>query len=72
MGNLAIRSYDYKEEYKETYTEEGVEMERIRTRYPGRGIQLLWDGPTMKVTNFEPANAFVRRKYREGWGSGVL
>ena len=72
MGNLAIRSYDYKEEYKETYTEEGLEMERIRTRYPGRGIQLLWDGPTMKVTNFEPANAFVRRKYREGWGSGVL
>lgn len=67
MGNLAIRSYDYKEEYKESYTEEGVEMERMRTRYPGRGIQLLWDGPNMKVTNFEPANAFVKREYREGW-----
>ena len=72
MGNLAIRSYDYKEEYKETYTEEGVEMERMRTFYPGRGIQLLWDGPSMKVTNFEPANTFVRRTYRDGWGTGSL
>ena len=72
MGNLAIRSYDYKEEYKETYTEEGVEMERMRKFYPGRGIQLLWDGPSMKVTNFEPANTFVRRKYRDGWDTGTL
>jgi hypothetical protein len=55
MGNLAIRSYDLKEGSGDNI------------KYPGRGIQLLWDGPNMKVTNFEAANQFVKRKYREGW-----
>lgn len=56
MGNLAIRSYD-------------LQMLSGKDKtYPGRGIQLLWDGPNMRVTNFEAANQFVRRKYREGWG----
>jgi hypothetical protein len=35
--------------------------------YPGRGIKLLWDGPNMKITNFEPANQFVTRTYRSGY-----
>ena len=61
-----------KKNTRKSYTEEGVEMERMRTFYPGRGIQLLWDGPSMKVTNFEPANTFVRRKYRDGWDTGTL
>ncbi len=26
--------------------------------------QLLWDGPNMRITNFEAANQFVRRNYR--------
>ena len=56
MGNLAIRSYDLR-------TGAGKE-----TKYPGRNIQLLWDGPNMKVTNFEAANQFVKRTYRQGWG----
>jgi hypothetical protein len=34
--------------------------------YPGR-IRLLWDGENMKITNFELANQFVKREYREGW-----
>ena len=34
--------------------------------YPGRK-ELLWDGENMKITNFEPANQFVRRKYRGEW-----
>lgn len=54
MGNLAIRSYDYEDKH-------------AKNRFPGRGIQLLWDGPSMKVTNFEPANRFVKREYRKGW-----
>lgn len=54
MGNLAIRSYDYEDKHS-------------KNRFPGRGIQLLWDGPSMKVTNFEPANRFVKRDYRNGW-----
>ena len=54
MGNLAIRSYNYREKVGE------------RFEYPGRK-KLLWDGANMKITNFEPANQFVKRTYREGW-----
>lgn len=53
MGNLAIRSYDYR-----------VPNNRKGFDYPGRGIKLLWDGPNMKITNFDPANQFVKREYR--------
>ena len=55
MGNLAIRSYALRQAKKEG----GFD-------YPGRQ-KLLWDGPSMKVTNYEDANQFVRRQYREGW-----
>jgi predicted dehydrogenase len=34
--------------------------------YPGRK-KLYWDAKNMRITNFEPANAFVRREYRKGW-----
>jgi len=34
--------------------------------YPGRK-KLLWDAKNMKITNFEDANQFVKREYREGW-----
>ncbi len=34
--------------------------------FPGRK-KLLWDGNNMKITNFDPANQFVRRTYRDGW-----
>ncbi len=54
MGNLAIRSYGLREQVGE------------RTEYPGRK-KLLWDGENMKITNFDPANQFVSRTYREGW-----
>jgi hypothetical protein len=37
-------------------------------QYHGRK-KLLWDGKNMKITNFDNANAFVKRDYREGWGS---
>ncbi|MCA6079064.1 Gfo/Idh/MocA family protein [Fulvivirga sedimenti] len=55
MGNLALRSYDYQEKKDNDI------------QYPGRNITLLWDGPNMKITNFEPANTFVKREYRTGW-----
>jgi hypothetical protein len=60
MGNLAIRSYDIKSTNKSG-----------RATYPGRNIQLLWDGPNMKITNFEEANQYVKRTYRDGWSLGV-
>jgi hypothetical protein len=60
MGNLAIRSYDIRHpKGTDDFT------------YPGRNIKLLWDGPNMKITNFEEANQFVRRQYRDGWSLGV-
>ncbi len=61
MGNLAIRSYDYRE----------PKIDGKGYNYPGRYIKLLWDGPNMKITNFDPANQFVKRTYREGWSLGV-
>ena len=56
MGNLAVLSYNYSVE-KSGWP--GYE-------YPGRK-ELLWDGEAMKITNFEPANQFVRRTYRGNW-----
>jgi hypothetical protein len=58
IGNLAIRSYD---------SRKPRENKPDQFDYPGRGIKLLWDGASMKVTNFDAANAFVKREYRKGW-----
>jgi len=55
MGNLAIRSYMLRRENAEGNME-----------FYGRK-KLLWDGANMQVTNFEDANQFVTRTYREGW-----
>jgi hypothetical protein len=59
MGNLAIRSYDIRK------PREGGKPDQFD--YPGRFIKLVWDGPSMKITNFEAANQFVKREYRSGW-----
>lgn len=55
MGNLAIRSYGL-----------GTPGENGRMKFEGRK-RLLWDGDNMKITNFEAANQFVGRKFRDGW-----
>ena len=60
MGNLAIRSYNITKK-----------DDKGRNTYPGRNIKLLWDGPNMRITNFDEANQFVKRSYREGWSLGV-
>lgn len=57
MGNLAIRSYNVR-----TKTGNGYD-------FPGRK-KLLWDGKSMKITNFDEGNQFVKRDYREGWTLG--
>jgi len=55
MGNLAIRSYTL------------AQMKADGSReFIGRK-KLMWDGDNMKITNFEAANQFVSRPYREGW-----
>lgn len=63
MGNLAIRSYMYREE--KTSQQPGGQAGGSFV-FPGRK-KLLWDGEAMKITNFEPANKFVRRSYAHGW-----
>lgn len=55
MGNLAVLSYNYSEKDS-----------KGNTVFPGRK-KLLWDGDNMRITNFEPANRFVKREYRQGW-----
>ena len=56
MGNVAIRSYMVR-----TAKGDGRGF-----NFPGRK-KLMWDGKSMKITNFDDANQFVKREYREGW-----
>lgn len=56
MGNLAIRSWMIK----------NPKLKGWEDKYLGRK-KLLWDAKNMKVTNFDEANQFVKREYREGW-----
>ncbi len=59
MGNLAIRSYFLRVPKKDKQWLQDYE-------YFGRK-KLLWDGQAMKITNFDEANQFVSRPYRDGW-----
>jgi predicted dehydrogenase len=56
MGNLAIRSWQMT----------NPSSKERADKYLGRK-KLLWDAHNMKITNFDEANAFVKREYREGW-----
>jgi len=60
MANLAIRSFDIKK------------MVNNKTTYPGRYMKMLWDNDNMKITNFDEANQFVKREYRQGWNNLTL
>lgn len=57
MGNLAIRSAMYIDPSVSGWG---------KTKYVGRK-KLLWDAKNMKITNFDAANQFVKREYRDGW-----
>lgn len=56
MGNLALRSY----------TIQQTSADGKSKSYTGRK-KLLWDAKNMKITNYDEANAFVKREYRQGW-----
>jgi hypothetical protein len=60
IGNLAIRSFQYK----------NPKLKGWEDKWLGRK-KLLWDAANMKITNFEEANQFVKREYRDGWKLGV-
>ncbi len=51
FANLALRSWNVKDS---------------KGRFPGRK-KLLWNADEMKITNFDEANQFVRRQYRDGY-----
>jgi predicted dehydrogenase len=57
IGNLAIRSWALKNSGKKQESDPD---------YPGRK-RLLWDAQQMRITNFDEANQFVKREYRDGW-----
>lgn len=60
MANLAIRGFDIrKPRGGNGFT------------FPGRHIELLWDNNSMKVSNFEEVNQFVKRDYRDGYSLKV-
>jgi predicted dehydrogenase len=59
-GKPAISNFDYAGPFAEM-----VLLGNLAVRFPER--RLLWDGEAMKVTNDADAQAFVTRKYREGW-----
>ncbi len=56
MGNLAVRSYHHQQ----------ANADGKGFSYPGRK-KLLWNGQSMKITNFDIANKFIKREYRQGW-----
>ncbi len=61
MGNLAIQSFQYK-----VLKEGKGPTDWAPYDYPGRKT-IKWDGENMKVTNYDLANEWVKRDYREGW-----
>lgn len=60
IGNLAIRSWMMK----------NPKLKGWDDKYLGRK-KLMWDAQNMKITNFDEANQFVKRTYRDGWGLGM-
>jgi hypothetical protein len=60
IGNLALRSFLMKNPNGKGWND----------KWLGRK-KLLWDAKNMKITNFDEANQFVKRQYREGWTLGV-
>ena len=59
LGNLALRSFMHTEMRE-------MPNGRSRPVFTGRK-KLMWDGDQMKITNYDPANAFVKRDYRGSW-----
>lgn len=65
IGNLAIRS-----NVDRALREGKKPGDWNAWAYPGRK-KLYWDSENLKVTNYDNANAYVKREYRDGWSLGV-
>jgi hypothetical protein len=66
LGNLLLRSFNMQE--KVSTNKSGNNKQNL-IKMSGRYISMKWDGNNMRVTNFDPANQFIKREYRQGWGS---
>lgn len=60
IANLAIRSWMMQNHAAKGWSD----------KYLGRK-KLLWDAENMRITNFDAANQFVKRTYRNGWSLGI-
>ena len=69
LGNLLLRSFNIREKIERNDPVYGA---MGGYKFPGRYITYQWDGVNMKITNFEAANQFIRREYRQGWGEVKL
>jgi hypothetical protein len=69
LGNLLLRSFNIREKVERM---DPVYGKMTGYTYSGRYKALQWDGASMRVTNYEPANQFVKREYRKGWGDLVI
>jgi predicted dehydrogenase len=56
----ATSNFDYSGPFTET-----VLLGNVGMMFPGQ--KLLYDGPSMKITNVAEANALLQHHYREGW-----
>lgn len=65
MGNLLLRCFNIRNKISRKDPVYG-DMESYV--FPGRYLNYKWDGENMRITNFEQANQFIRREYRQGWG----
>ncbi len=65
MGNLLLRCFNLK---TKVTRHDPVYGDRVEYTTPGRYLNYKWDGANMRITNFEPANQFIKREYRNGWG----
>jgi hypothetical protein len=65
LGNLLLRSFNLQEKISRI---DPVYGKMEGNKFNGRYLAMKWDGENMKVTNFEPANQFIKREYRKGWG----
>lgn len=61
MANLAIRAYDLRV----------PKADGKGFTYPGRYRKLLWDNNSMRITNLDLVNQFVKREYRDGYSLSV-
>jgi predicted dehydrogenase len=56
----AVSNFDYAGPFTES-----VLLGNVALRYPG--TRLMFDGPSMKITNLPEADEFLRHQYRQGW-----